>query len=65
MRKFLLFICVIIICVIIVALPLYLVVNFTCWVFNVPYHLSMIQAFALSLLATTINRLLFRKGEDK
>lgn len=65
MKNFLLILCVIIFCIIIVALPLYLVVNFTCWVFNVPYHLSIMQAFALSLLANIINKLLFRKKEDK
>ena len=50
---------------ILVALPLYLTVNFVCWVFQVPYHLSLIQAFALSLLATVINKLLFKREGDK
>lgn len=64
MGKVFMFILILILCVVIVALPLYLTVNFVCWVFQVPYHLSLIQAFALSLLATVINKLLFKRERD-
>ena len=48
------------------SLPLYLVVNFVCWVFHIGFHLSLLQSFALCLFATVIHDLLFetKGGKD-
>lgn len=64
MEKIFILILVLIVCGILWALPLYLVVNFVCWVFHTTFHLSLLQAFALCLLANVIKKLLFEK-EDK
>ena len=64
MEKIFILILVLIVCGILWALPLYLVVNFVCWVFHIAFHLSLLQAFALCLLANVIKKLLFEK-EDK
>ena len=42
------------------SLPLYLVVNFVCWVFHITFHLTLLQSFALCLLVTVIHNLLFK-----
>lgn len=58
----------IILCVMIwgvmVALPLWTVVNLVCWVFHISFHLSLLQSLALSLFAGVINTLLFGKKEE-
>ena len=65
MKHFVALLLILIICGIIIALPLYISVNFVCWVFNWSFHLTLLQAFALSLLASVIHRLLFMHEEDK
>lgn len=45
------------------SLPLYLVVNFVLWLFQIPFHLTWLQAFSVCLLASVIKNLLFKKGE--
>ena len=57
------FIVIIIVCGIMWALPLYLTVNFVCWVFGIAFHLSLLQAFALGALANVVSNLLFKKGD--
>ena len=46
------------------AFPLWIVVNFVCWVFHLSFHLTLIQAFALCLLATVVSSL-FKSKEEK
>ena len=46
------------------SLPLYLVVNFVLWLFQIPFHLTWLQAFGVCLLATMIRKLLFKKESD-
>lgn len=46
------------------SLPLYIVVNFVLWLFQIPFHLTWLQAFGVCLLATTIRKLLFKKESD-
>ena len=41
------------------SLPLYICVNFILWVFGISFHLTLLQAFAICLLAYVIKRLLF------
>lgn len=62
MRKFIMLIFLIIILCVVWALPLYLAVNFVCWVFHIGFRLSLLQAVAVSLLATIIHKLFFKKG---
>lgn len=64
MEKIIALILILIVFGILWAFPLYLVVNFVCWVFRITFHLSLLQAFALCLLASVIKNLLFKK-EDK
>lgn len=64
MGKLLVVILILIIFSIVWSLPLWIVVNLVCWVFHLSFHLTILQSFALCLLATTIKRLLFTK-EDK
>lgn len=45
------------------SLPLYLVVNFVLWLFQIPFHLTWLQAFGVCLLTSVIKNLLFKKGE--
>ena len=46
------------------SLPLYLVVNFVLWLFQIPFHLTWLQSFGICLLASVMKKLLFSKGED-
>lgn len=46
------------------SLPLYLVVNFVLWLFQIPFHLTWLQAFGVCLLASVIKNLLFKKESD-
>lgn len=64
MEKILMLLLILIICGILWALPLWAVVNLVCWVFHLSFHLSLLQAFALCLLASVVKSLLFSK-EDK
>lgn len=43
------------------SLPLYLVINFVSWLFQIPFHLTWLQAFGLCLLASVIKNLINRK----
>jgi hypothetical protein len=53
---------VIIIMGIIWSLPLYLVTNLVLWLFHIPFHLTLMQAFGICLLASVIKGL-FSKGD--
>ena len=46
------------------SLPLYIVANFVLWLFQIPSHLTWLQAFGICLLATIIRNLLFKKESD-
>ena len=46
------------------SLPLYIVVNFVLWLFQIPFHLTWLQAFGVCLSATMIRKLLFKKESD-
>lgn len=46
------------------SLPLYLVVNFVCWLFHISFHLTWLQAFGVCLLMSVIKGLLFSKGDN-
>lgn len=45
------------------ALPLYICGNFVLWCFNIEIHLTIFQSIALTMLASVIKNLLFKKGE--
>lgn len=60
MGKFLILVLIFIIICMIWSLPLYLCVNFVLWVFNIPFHLSLLQSFAICLLIYVIKKLLFK-----
>lgn len=64
MEKIIALILILIVFGILWAFPLWAVINFVCWVFHITFHLSLLQAFALCLLASVIRNLLFKK-EDK
>ena len=63
MDKLLITIMVILFCMVIIALPLYIAANLVFWVFHLALHLTLFQAFAVSLLLSVIHRLLFRYDE--
>ena len=66
MGKLFIIILVFVLCVVIIALPLYCSVNLVCWVFHIPYHLSILQAFAVSILANVLRSMLsFKIKEDE
>jgi hypothetical protein len=44
------------------SLPLYLVVNLVLWLFGIEFHLTLLQAFGVCLLASVVKGLL-GKGE--
>lgn len=64
MEKIIMLILILILCGFLWSLPLWIVVNFVCWVFHLSFHLTILQAFALCLLASVVKSLLFKK-EDK
>lgn len=45
------------------ALPLYLCGNLVLWCFNIPFHLTLLQAFAVTLLGSVIHSILFKNKE--
>lgn len=47
------------------ALPLYICVNFVLWVFNVSFHFTILQSFAVCSLIFVVKNLLFKNKEDK
>ena len=40
-------------------IPIYLLVNFVLFVFHLSYHLTLLQAFAVSMLLCVIREILF------
>lgn len=64
MGKFLILLLILIIIGALWSLPLYIVVNFVLWLFQIPFHLTWLQAFGVCLLATMIRKLLFKKESD-
>lgn len=64
MGKILILLLILIVIEAIWSLPLYIVVNFVLWLFQIPFHLTWLQAFGVCLLATMIRKLLFKKESD-
>lgn len=64
MGKFLILLLILIIIGALWSLPLYIVANFVLWLFQIPFHLTWLQAFGVCLLATMIRKLLFKKESD-
>lgn len=64
MKNFLLLVLVIIALTLLGSLPLYLCVNFVCWAFHLSFRLTLLQALALSLLASVIHNLLFKNNKE-
>ena len=64
MGKFLILLLILIIIGALWSLPLYVVANFVLWLFQIPFHLTWLQAFGVCLLATMIRKLLFKKESD-
>ena len=64
MEKILILLLILIVMGAIWSLPLYIVVNFVLWLFQIPFHLTWLQAFGVCLLATMIRKLLFKKESD-
>jgi hypothetical protein len=52
---------------IILSLPLYIIINLICWIFNIPFYLSMLKAIALSfilaIIGTAISDKLSKEGK--
>lgn len=64
MVKIIILILILFICGMLWAFPLWAVVNFVCWAFQLSFHLSYLQAFALCLLASVVKSLLFKKEDN-
>ena len=64
MEKLILIIFVVLIICVVWALPLYLVVNFICWVFNIPFHLSLLQALAVCVGIEAARKIFSRKDDE-
>lgn len=64
MEKILILLLILIVMGAIWSLPLYIVVNFVLWLFQIPFHLTWLQAFGICLLASVIKKLFFSKGGD-
>lgn len=41
------------------SLPLYLITNLVLWLFQVPFHLTWLQAFGICLLISVVKTLFF------
>lgn len=63
MGKILVIIGIIIFVGILWSLPVYICGNLFLLVFQIPFHLTFLQSFAICLLASTIRKLLFDKEE--
>ena len=52
---------------IILSLPLYIIINLICWIFGIPFYLSMLKAIALSLILVVISTIISNilNKEDK
>ena len=65
MGKMLALIVIVILFSILWALPLYICTNFLLWVFNISFHLTLLQSFAICLLLYVIKNLLFKSRGDR
>lgn len=65
MGKILALIVIVILFSILWALPLYICTNFLLWVFNISFHLTLLQSFAICLLLYVIKNLLFKSRGDR
>ena len=65
MRKFIILMLVLIFLAILWVFPLYFCVNLVLWLFHSTLRITLLQSFGLCLLATIINKLLFKNREDK
>lgn len=50
----LVFAIIIILISIMISIPLYLLVNIFCWIFNISFHLTLFKAFALCVLINIV-----------
>lgn len=65
MGKIFVLLLIFIIAVVLWSLPLYLCVNLVLWLFNVDFHLTLIQSFGICLLTNVLKSLLFKgKGDN-
>ena len=64
MEKILILLLILIVMGAIWSLPLYIVTNFVLCLFQIPFHLTWLQAFGICLLASVIKKLFFSKGGD-
>lgn len=64
MGKFIVLILVLIFLAILWAFPLYFCVNLVLWLFHNTFRITLLQSFGLCLLATIINKLLFKNKEE-
>lgn len=58
----LLFILCITIYIILWSLPLYLCVNLVLWLFQIPFHLTLLQSFGVTSLIAVICKLIFKNS---
>ena len=63
MGKFFAIIFILIFIAILWCLPLWLVVNFICWVFHLSFRLTVLQAFALCLASGALRKIYFKEDE--
>lgn len=64
MGKLLVLILIFLFVMVLTALPLYLVVNLCFLVFHLPYHITILQAFAICALVTIVRNILFGREDD-
>lgn len=65
MSNVLILIIVLMICAILWSLPLYITMNLVLWLFHLPTHITLLQAFGIGLLLSVVNHFLFgEKGRD-
>lgn len=63
MEGLLVLIVIVIVLGIIFSLPLYLCTNLVLWLFHIPFHITLLQAFGVSLLLNVISGLFFGSKE--
>lgn len=61
MGKIFVIIFIFILCAVLWSLPLYIAINFMCWVFHLSFHITLLQTFAICVVITLIRNLLFEK----
>ena len=47
------------------ALPVWFVINFFCFAFNIAFHLTVFQAFAICLIIEIIRNFIFKKEDNE